>query len=158
MSEAHRRRFATAVHEAGHAIAAFAVGRHFKAVSIVPTDDTIGHVQSLRERPLDTQTLDELMDGAVISMSGYVAEREFGFRPRRSSWRLDRQHAADRLLQYSCGDQLEANLLIRVAEARSRRLARLWRPEIKAVAEGLVERGTLSFSDVSAAHESQALG
>ena len=49
--ESNIEREATAYHEAGHAVAGFALKRAFTKVSIVPDDTTVGHC-AFMPRPL----------------------------------------------------------------------------------------------------------
>lgn len=147
-SRAEGRECATAIHEAGHAIAALALGRRFRHVTIVPTNDTLGHVRFLRFKPPDQQRIDLLIISAEISLAGYLAEREFGFRPRRVGWEADREAAMESILYFAAGDEVEAKLLIRVAERRVTRLIARWRERIDALAAQLVDRRKMSFIEV----------
>ena len=71
----------TAYHEAGHAVGAFAIGRRFNKVTIVPDDDTLG---SLTGCGWGSKLSPELDEGArlrhrveaeiILSLAGCVAE------------------------------------------------------------------------------------
>lgn len=74
----------TAFHEAGHAVAPFAVGRTFQHVTIVPDDEdeSLGHVQWRRRRPSggDTRRARErayVLDTLVVMLAGVEAQAQF---------------------------------------------------------------------------------
>lgn len=85
--------YQTALHEAGHAIAAVVVGKRFKDVNIRAKDDHLGRirywvtrealfnqVQGIGNSFLNEKTIDKKVKSAiVISYAGYVSELKGGF-------------------------------------------------------------------------------
>lgn len=76
-----RELLATAIHEAGHAVASVYLGRGFKRVTIVPENDTLGrlHCNPVGDwfRPdivADARTRTRVEDQAMIAMAGPEAE------------------------------------------------------------------------------------
>lgn len=142
MTRAERRRRATAIHEAGHAVAAIALGRRFKYVTLEPKGDSLGHV---RVTPPRYQTgLESHFDYLIRALAGVEAERAFGFRPQRYGWESDRQAAVDHALSIAGGGE-EATLWVRLAGIRARRLVEVWRRSIEALADRLLTEPRLSF-------------
>ena len=76
----------TAFHEAGHAVASFRVGRKFRHVTIVPGDDSAGHVRNYRlssspahmePRQLPWDRFPDWIDRIVmISLAGETAQKK----------------------------------------------------------------------------------
>src|SRR5947209_3102570 len=97
-SERARKRLeVTAYHEAGHAVAAFNVGRSFRHVTIEPGDESLGHLLHDRfsrsfkpDIAMSKRTEATIEDHVLIGMAGMAAERRFVGRSRRN-WRGGRQ-------------------------------------------------------------------
>ena len=77
---------ATAFHEVGHAVASFRVGRKFRYVTIIPGDDSAGHVRNYRlssstthmnVRQLEWDRFPDWIDRILmISLAGEAAQRK----------------------------------------------------------------------------------
>jgi hypothetical protein len=80
------------------------------------------------------------------ALSGYWAQREFGYRPRLEHWRSDRESAADYALTIAAEN--EADLWLRIADLRARRLVQVRRAEIEIVAARLMEVDTIDMAEL----------
>jgi hypothetical protein len=86
-----KRLLATAIHEAGHALAFYRLDFRLKQVSIVPKDDSLGHARSdlglsiarLGLESPDSKTIARWHDRVVCLFAGGEAERLLG--PKRLS-------------------------------------------------------------------------
>jgi len=85
----------TAIHEAGHAVVGYACGRRIKRVTIKAAQETLGHVAYTPLKPGVQLTPGQAVKHIKSALAGYLAERAFGFRPRRYTCEQDREAAAD---------------------------------------------------------------
>lgn len=103
---------ATAYHEAGHAVAGLCLGLRVRHVTIVPDEDSAGHVKSEREKPSTAFAVEcgylwhpsrFRAEKLVMRMlAGEVAQRRYN--PRSVRWRhgqSDRNQSLDILLKYN---------------------------------------------------------
>lgn len=88
-------RWATAVHEAGHAVAAHVLGRGIRRATLEEGEDTLGHVEKYQRGPRWFERLEEAQSGGpggsliearfrraverdvMIALAGGLAQREF---------------------------------------------------------------------------------
>ncbi|MFN3891988.1 MAG: hypothetical protein ACK4MV_16455 [Beijerinckiaceae bacterium] len=141
-SHARRRDLIVAHHEAGHAVAAIALGVPMRFATIVPDleDATLGHVR-FRSGDPDLPSLGHRL--LIVSLAGPAAQRRFAPRsPIRVNGDSDFQLA--RLESETCSSSpVAARSLHRWAEHESRHLvAREW-VLIEHVAAALIERRTI---------------
>ena len=112
MSELER----TAYHEAGHAVAAFALNRRVRSVTVIPDGDTLGQNLYGKARMIqpdagvDRRTRNEIERRFICAMAGWAVEAKLN--PRRrgiATGSNDLQHASD-LASYVVGsaEELEA--------------------------------------------------
>ena len=137
-----KRLRSTAVHEAGHAVAALALGVRFKHVTIIPEEAyaNAGHVRMQRSR---NQSRDYAFNRVVVALSGVVAAKAAGYRPALYGWEADRSAAVAWADTYAGGLGLTSewiDLGFKTAEVFERR----HRDLIHALADALLERQTLS--------------
>jgi ATP-dependent Zn protease len=152
-----RMRRSTAIHEAGHAVAAWTLQRKFRSVTVRADAESDGHVRhnpwpdwSQPDIELSTQTTLLLQDRIVISFAGPAAERRIARRTRAAvniSGQGDRNMAADLGLHLS-GSTREWEALLRWLQARAENLVVSHRHEIKMLANELLQRETLSWRAV----------
>jgi hypothetical protein len=147
--------WATAYHEAGHAVAAMAYGKGIRrqGATIVPdAERAAGSVYMLKHVPGDPSV--DLLTGrmrlrieedVIVSLAGGVAQREFRASSIRSyHGRSDREAAID-LLSYITGDERELKAYWRLLVVRTENFVRnapRWM-QIEAVAKALMEKKTL---------------
>jgi hypothetical protein len=78
---------AIAYHEAGHAVAGFTVRRPVEHVTIIPEEDSLGHVlyrpfQDFHpDRACDKKTLQRIEDTVFCLLAGYAAEWKHAGKP-----------------------------------------------------------------------------
>lgn len=150
--------WATAYHEAGHAVIALylgiGLGRH--GVSIRPDEDTHGHVglrRGFRGNP-ETQNSDRVRLGlerrAMVSLAGHEAQRQFrSSSVRRHHASQDRANAAD-CLSFNVGSSEELTAYLHLLQIRVRQIVKLphiW-AQITAVAAALIEKRQLTPTEV----------
>lgn len=107
----------TSIHEAGHAVAAVAVGRRVEYATIVPNQDHSGHVK-YGDVPTSLST-DDILNYMVISLAGVKAEHRAGYRPRRWQWRGDWEAAMNGASELSSGDSEQHRLFFLIAMRRT---------------------------------------
>jgi hypothetical protein len=149
----------TAIHEAGHAVAAFYLRHRVRKVTIVPTGDALGHV---RHNPImfaKQGVFDDSLRGIaraetriIILYAGPIAHRRF--RPK-SPWKLGGTSdfdLASKLMSHLEGPDYKCNRLYdRLLWRRAELLVDLrWR-DINAVAKALLRHRTLNAREVNAA-------
>ena len=122
MNEDERKRLEiVAYHEAGHAVVAIVREVPFKRVSIVPDDDSEGHVEftdqitGIMRRSKgeveDFQTLrdrDMLEKSIQVCLAGDEAVRKHGGQLAPEEWEADRQHAYQFVDQLYAGEAWQA--------------------------------------------------
>jgi hypothetical protein len=146
----------TAYHEAGHAIACIKLKRPFKQVTIIPKDNSLGHLQP-HDKPKSIQpevetsgrTRSWLEREILITLAGLASENRFA---GRHNWRGaggDFRDAVDiATYLYFEPRLIEKYLSFKIEEAKCFVAAeRVW-DEIVAVAAALLRRKTLSARDV----------
>ncbi|MGH2819016.1 MAG: hypothetical protein ACRDJ5_00025, partial [Actinomycetota bacterium] len=134
----------TAYHEAGHAFAAYILGRAFTRVSIRADDSTLGRC-SFRTpgewfRPdlrIDGPTRRRLEERMMISLAGPEVESLHTGRYDRDAAQEDIDRAIDHAC-YMSGDPLEASAYVEWLRIRTVNL--LKRPETRPSLEALVAR------------------
>lgn len=147
----NKQRLATAFHEAGHAVAAFALHLGVKRVSIVAEGDSWGHVlyaplrfsgESLYD--LTPVVRDRFERHIVAALAGPEAARLIKGRYDRIGASSD-YVVAGRIVGRLVGSAEEAQAYMRWLEIRSRQLIRAphLRPGLEALAMALLERGEM---------------
>ncbi len=144
----HKRWEATAYHEAGHAVAAYVVGRRVREISIVADGDMLGHVaywpwpDSFHpDYETDGKTRRMVESGIITSLAGPVAEALFRGRHNWRGANSDTRQAVD-LASYMCGGAEETGAYIGWLFWRARTILSL--PEhwaaVQALAGDLLEQ------------------
>src|SRR5687768_10085396 len=115
MKRNEKQNATTAYHEAGHAIAAWHLDLKFKHVTIIPEEESLGHLLHSKPpkwfRP-DIEDTDRIrMRGErhiIVSLAGQIAEAKY--RGRRPSWGMDgdNQIAVDMASRF-CGSEHTAH-------------------------------------------------
>lgn len=138
---------ATAYHEAGHAVVAVYLMVRIRHVTIKARKDTAGHVALLRP----ARGMKETHARGIIALAGEAAQRRFNPRSvRRHHGEGDRK-AVDRYAkEYSGGSARYNKALVDLWQIRADDLVKLCWPTIVRVAEALLERRTLPYSEVCA--------
>jgi hypothetical protein len=146
--------WATAYHEAGHAVAAMAYGKGIRrqGATIVPAKGELGSVWMLKHIPgdpsvdlLTPRMRVRIEEDIIVSLAGGAAQRKF--RPssvRSYHARSDREAAID-LLMYIVGDERELKAYWRLLMVRTENFVRLpfrWM-QIEAIAKALMEKKAL---------------
>lgn len=147
----------TAYHEAGHAIAAWASDLKLKRVSIVPIDDALGHV--LHANPLKGIRLD--IDGRpqsryraeraiIVCLAGPTAQQKYdpaSVDPAHAS--ADFETASDLAVRL-CGSARSATAYLAWLQVVADDIIETRWAAVERVAGALLERGTLSGSEIDA--------
>lgn len=142
----------TAVHEAGHAIAAFMLGRSFRDVSVEEGDESLGRVRCHApgawfqpDIEFDGKTRRRIEDEIVIFWAGVEAEEAVLGDRCDPSARGDIE-AITTLALYATGSAEEASAYIEWLRQRSRGLVRHheFRAAVGPVAAALQQQGRLS--------------
>jgi hypothetical protein len=148
---------ATAYHEAGHAVIAYMLGYQPQSVTIVPAVDTAGHI--IQTNPLHGFQLD--IDGSdearlriesliTICFAGPIAQKRYNPRSwRRAHGEWDYGKITELGLGV-CGSDEQANAFIRWREIVARDMVRAHWLRIQLVAGQLIERESLSHTDLDA--------
>lgn len=149
---------ATAIHEAGHAVARIVLRRKINRVSIIPGDDgSLGHVQG-RVLPagiaevleFGTPTPQEMAaveDSIVSVLAAPIAERKFTGRWNLVGASGDHEWAVGLVFRLS-GSTEEVNASLKELEGRANDLVETYWADIEAVAAALLERKVLSGAAV----------
>jgi ATP-dependent Zn protease len=143
----------TAYHEAGQAVAAFALRRGFHSVSIDADADTLGRMTHRRpfargtnldaRSPTPAQEA-AIRDRVVISLAGSVAEARMQGKLTRAIQRgasTDYRHAVDLATRAVEDDELETYLAW--LDVRTRGLVEQWWLQVEALAAALLEHRTI---------------
>ncbi|MFH1417681.1 MAG: helix-turn-helix transcriptional regulator [Planctomycetota bacterium] len=149
------RRTRTALHEAGHAWAACVYRRRFKHVTIVPNsaEDSLGHIlyegfresfdpENNTESPYDVDLIERVVTCSFAggAGAGLLTDRDFDWTGADE----DRRFAIDMLSYVVCEpDELGAYVLR--LEYRARNIVQSSKDIVRALAETLLERNTLSY-------------
>lgn len=145
-----------AVHEAGHAVAGYWLGRPFRYVTIISGNGSLGHVQSRslgkRFNPEINLTPRgrEIIDSEVsVCFAGPIAEKRFTKRWNRAGADADWRTAFN-LASYIAGDEDELNAYLKWRTVVAEQLVTNRWNQIVAVAASLVERKRLTYAEVDA--------
>lgn len=149
-----------AYHEAGHAAAHFAAGRRFRYVTIVASDEALGHCANFASPPgfrpdIDVSPRGErlLRDQIVSLLAGELADTRHCGRVDGTMLHVGDDHArAVSLASYVVGPDEELSAYINWLSART--TAQLARPDVwaglEAIAADLVERRKLTYAEAAA--------
>ena len=136
---------ATAHHEAGHVVAATAMGIRFKHVTTEATGDATGHVQYLRPMP---HSIGQMHKRGMVALAGDAAQRRFNPRSvRQHHASADWQAVADYARACS-GSSAQADLLVRLWDVQAREFVQARWSSIERVAGALLELQTLDMRTV----------
>jgi hypothetical protein len=141
----------TAYHEAGHAIARFALGRRIDRVSILPDADSLGHVRGqvlpshlfAKGGDISDVPTKTVEDQIVILLAGPLAEKRFTGRWNRVGASSDYEGASTVAVS-THGDDDVRDAFIRYLEAVGKALIDVHWYLVEALAAALLERETLS--------------
>ncbi len=105
-----------AYHEAGHAVAAYALNRRVRSVTVIPDGDILGYNiygKGLTIQPdveVDGRTRNEIERRVICALAGWAAEAKLNPRRRRSAIADTDWHYAYDLADYVVGsiEELEA--------------------------------------------------
>jgi hypothetical protein len=149
-------RWATAHHEAGHAVAAFYFDHSINYVTIKPGKDFAGRCIrppgygrnfEPESGAISARQYVTMLDNIVISFAGHEAEAAHSGRQNWVGSRSDREKAADLALYISGGPE-DASALLRWRRITARGLVETRWTEITAVAAALLDRETLTGGEV----------
>lgn len=139
----------TAFHEAGHAMICIALFHNFEYVTVVPNDNSFGHILRSLNVSINDMSLNEVIEHTMISMAGTLAEEIHGKTSERRRLRgasEDFSNITDFIINFM--DQSEADLFVKWIEHRTREILKSrWHDVIK-IASELTERKTLMQRDV----------
>jgi hypothetical protein len=155
----------TAYHEAGHAVIAHFQHVKLKYVTIVPGKDSLGHVQRRSVIFGRHGVFDDSIKGIDrgerhirVSFAGQIAQRKIAPRSRwRVSGRADHQIAMDIFWHICSHDEKARNLYLSLLWRQTECLVDQWWKVIKAVAQSLLERKSLTDEQLRAVID-EALG
>lgn len=136
---------ANAYHEAGHAVAAFALGIPVKHVSIMPDPKrgSAGHVRLGKCRSVDA-----MHKQGIVALAGEAAQRRYNPRSvRRHHGGGDRQAVADYAFERT-GSGEQATLLARLWGLQARDLVEKRWGAIHLIATALLRQSTLNAAQV----------
>jgi hypothetical protein len=154
-----------ALHEAGHCVVAIAQGRRIESVTVVPGEDYAGKVAEDEEPEMMKALLDLLSGGRATAgveararahVVGYLAGTvaEWIMCPRES-WLSDRHHVAGSDMKLAkifaraiTRSKEEAEALLTSARAEARKILLTNSRLVEAIADALVERGTLTGDEI----------
>ena len=161
MASAKRKRLevkATAIHEAGHAVAAYFLRVRIKHVTIAAADDYLGKVTAQPVRFGRHGVFDDSVAGTdraerhiMVCFAGSFAERKFA---PRSHWRIgasaDNSLAMELFSHVAHPDEKVRNLQLALLRRRTESFVEGRWKQICAVAEKLLTAPTLSADQVAA--------
>ncbi len=145
---------ATAYHEAGHAVAARWQNVKFKEVSILPRNDTSGHVTPTSpprwfepDVRSDERSHRRVEAQARVMLAGVAAEARF---KGRHDWRGASSDLGQAvfLLHYICGSNGELEAYVKLIRIQARGLVEAHWNEVQAVAQALLDRERLTAAEV----------
>lgn len=153
MMDTNDERTRTAHHEAGHAVLYTVLKLGCEKTSIEPDeDDELGHTWHAAEggELFGFANDAHYLRHAIACYAGYEASRRWtpGLKGLRRSANGDYQIAAGHLKKVASDDDESLRLLTQYAKRRSSVLVDHYWPEITAVAEQLIELGTLTGDQV----------
>lgn len=145
---------ATAYHEAGHAVVLWSLGEKFKTVTIVPKDETLGHVLR-RTYPkgfnpeVEVTPRMRLRFEAIIAslLAGQIAEAKFLGRPVHSGMESDYQSAVEHT-SYLFGSNKTMQAYLTFTSSLARDVVNSYWWAVKVVAEELLVRKLMNYNEV----------
>jgi len=152
---ADRERRATAYHEAGHAVVAWAEGIRLRSVSIIPTDDTDGrveHVNQLWGSTIDSNRSDANRLKAErhvrVSLAGQLAQRKFDRRTVRK-WHAQRDHeSAVNVLGHLVQSNRELEAWLDLLSIQTEQLLKLHWQMVRGLAQELMKRNRMGGKEL----------
>lgn len=151
------RLHATAYHEAGHAVARFLLGLPFKNVTVIPTEDYLGHVKPYSlpksfKPDIDLGNLKirlRLEKEIMASLAGHAAERRFSGRRNFSGSDHDYRYVVD-LAMYVGGSSKQTETFMKWMQIRTDEWvdSQGFQRAVKVVADELVKKKQLSCEEV----------
>jgi ATP-dependent Zn protease len=146
MTRLARRKLSTAHHEAGHAIVAYSLKRKFKYVTIKSDWETHGYIKYMSAP--NSRSRREFVEMAIMcSYAGRIAQEKYNHRRARYGHGCDNSAIADLLQDFS--PEIHVHWA-RWLHARASNIVKIRWPCITAVAEALIQRETLTWSDIKA--------
>jgi ATP-dependent Zn protease len=159
------QRALTAFHEAGHAVVAYALRRHFRKLSIAPDATSLGRANlwPLRYRSVELdrsrRNRDRLEKEIMTLYGGLVAEQivQGGYDVRASA--KDLQRAAELAMLLTDTDE-EAWALLRLLHIRTRQLLQqpVWSTALQQLSKQLRRRCEMSYDECRVAIEDAISG
>ena len=152
----NRTRERTAYHEAGHAVIAHRCGVRFAYVTIVPGEDSLGHLlhhkwsRGFAPAVTVTPLMRERLESRILSaLAGGLAEKKWSGRYNAQGSKAD--HAAViNMADFIGGEGRVLEKYLAWLWARAEAMIETWWPDIVAVAAALLEhpRGRLTHDEV----------
>lgn len=138
-----------AYHEAGHAIAALALGVSFEKVSIEPDDESHGRVHGFEVHEDELDDLDFLKRHIVITIAGPLAAARSLGEPDCEPLNNDREAIVDMLIR-ACGDPeaLASGAAYKKYEERADRILDARWADVERLAVTLLGTETMAFGEV----------
>jgi len=180
MTPAERRRWATAYHEAGHAVVGYflhTMRGSFRRATVIETDDALGYVLRRQSRAFyrrmaagdwTPHTEVRAYELLMCTMAGTLAEKRFtGRRNRRGAgWNgtpfvergSDLDTVGDFVLRLAGTDADEQRALVRWLTRRTENMLMCRWKAVEAVAAALVAQGTIEGRDALGAVVAEAYG
>jgi len=157
----------TAYHEAAHAVVAWMLWRPFEYVTIIPEQDSLGHMKNAYPRVFDDQTFcgnfdTAAIDQGAICLAGYIANayQEGNYYPSledvTARLSVDDGLAIDAACDHSSSEYIQTDdgptqevtpAMEKMFETADLIVIHNWGP-IKAVAQALLVKKTLTWAEV----------
>ena len=150
-----KRLLRASYHQAGHAVAYLLTNIPFEYVTNRPNSDTLGYIQaSSNDGFADLKSnsfyipsnFNTFFEYSFICIAGYVTEKIYGFSYNSVGAHLDFQSLVNVTLS-DLTDMLNTNYQKFMIQYTKEVLEKHW-TEVKAIAEALTERKTLSYNQV----------
>lgn len=147
----------TAIHEAGHTVAAYYLNVRIEHVTIVPAKDYRGRLKHTAVRFGRHGLFDDSVRGTdraerhiMVCYAGELAQRKLA---PRSKWHIggsdDNQRAMDLFWHIASADEKTRNLHLALLWRRTEVLVEVRWKDIQAVAAALLKHGTLDADEVA---------
>ena len=164
-----KKQWATAYHEAGHAVIARYLHVGFKNVTVVPGEDYFGKLVLKRERArqrafqtaeyeVTPRRRDAVKKEIIILLGGPYAQMRFNPRCRVQDVESTDIDNAMKLVSYLVGSEHQHKAYWVYMEACVKDLLSMHWKEIEAVAIALIEKRTLSEDDVKKIYQQTIIG